>query len=464
MKLNKKQLNFDIAKFRNSLSLTQSEMAKRMGLGSRSYQDLEADPNKIQSRHIRLAESVALDLAVERRDPMLIPASIRAKVLTLATGLGKTVSPIQELFSIAERLAALKDTLLSKSVREHVDAILAACEKIGKSWSGSNLGYHATVYYVGLATPPAGAHFSSEWGIQERWPIQDTRGDWEEYKFEDVTNAIFAVADVPDLMAEESLADETRKEFETLKTDIISILTAWSADHKDNFIGKKLAEVPNIKSFDANQIGRAVLPKGQFMSRDSLAVTQGIRVAPHQHIAAKALAIRSVADANEKLERVAREVASHLKRLEGRERQDKLVGTNVFIGHGRSLLWRELKDFVRDRLGLPIDEFNRVPVAGITNIARLSEMLGAASVALLVLTAEDEHVDGKLNARQNVVHEVGLFQGRLGFTKAIVLLEEECEAFSNIHGLGQIRFPKGNIKAAFEEVRQVLEREGLISV
>ena len=64
----------------------------------------------------------------------------------------------------------------------------------------------------------------------------------------------------------------------------------------------------------------------------------------------------------------------------------------------------------------------------------------------------------------NVVHEAGLFQGRLGFTKAIVLLEEGCEEFSNIQGLGQIRFPKGNIAAAFEEIRRVLEREDLLSV
>jgi hypothetical protein len=42
------------------------------------------------------------------------------------------------------------------------------------------------------------------------------------------------------------------------------------------------------------------------------------------------------------------------------------------------------------------------------------------------------------------------------------LLEDGCEEFSNIQGLGQIRFPKGNIKAAFEEIRQVLEREGII--
>ncbi|SSC66217.1 unnamed protein product [Ciceribacter selenitireducens ATCC BAA-1503] len=62
----------------------------------------------------------------------------------------------------------------------------------------------------------------------------------------------------------------------------------------------------------------------------------------------------------------------------------------------------------------------------------------------------------------NVVHEMGLFQGRLGFMRAIVLLEDGCEEFSNIQGLGQIRFPKGNVAAAFEEVRMVLEREGLV--
>jgi hypothetical protein len=49
-----------------------------------------------------------------------------------------------------------------------------------------------------------------------------------------------------------------------------------------------------------------------------------------------------------------------------------------------------------------------------------------------------------------------------GFTRAIVVLEEGCQEFSNIHGLGQIRFPKGRIAAAFEEIRKVLEREGLL--
>ena len=138
------------------------------------------------------------------------------------------------------------------------------------------------------------------------------------------------------------------------------------------------------------------------------------------------------------------------------------IGTNIFIGHGRSLVWRELKDFLEDRLGLSVDEFNRVPVAGIATSTRLSEMLDAAAFAFLVMTAEDEQTDGTLRARENVVHEVGLFQGRLGFARAIVLVEDECKEFSNIHGLGQIRFPAGNIAAKFEDIRAVLERERVI--
>jgi predicted nucleotide-binding protein len=82
---------------------------------------------------------------------------------------------------------------------------------------------------------------------------------------------------------------------------------------------------------------------------------------------------------------------------------------------------------------------------------------------LLVLTAKDEQVDGAVVARQNVVHEAGLFQGRLGFHRAIVLLEDGCAPFSSIEGLGQIRFPPGNIAAAYEEIRRVLEREGFLT-
>jgi predicted nucleotide-binding protein len=142
--------------------------------------------------------------------------------------------------------------------------------------------------------------------------------------------------------------------------------------------------------------------------------------------------------------------------------QNPTSGKLIFIGHGRSPLWRELKDFIVERLGLPWDEFNREAVAGYTTTERLKSMMQQAAFAFLVMTAEDEHADATFHARPNVIHEVGLFQGRLGLSRAIVLLEEGCSEFSNITGLSQIRFPRGDITARFEDVRHVLEREGLI--
>lgn len=144
------------------------------------------------------------------------------------------------------------------------------------------------------------------------------------------------------------------------------------------------------------------------------------------------------------------------------DKQVAKAGERIFIGHGRSHAWRDLKDFLNDRLHLEHDEFNRESVAGITTVERLETMLDHAAFAFIVMTAEDQTVDGQMNPRMNVVHEAGLFAGKLGFRKAIVLLEDGCQEFSNIIGLGQIRFPSGNISAVFEEIRRVLEREGVI--
>ena len=151
------------------------------------------------------------------------------------------------------------------------------------------------------------------------------------------------------------------------------------------------------------------------------------------------------------------------KDLPASKGDDRLASRGaVFIGHGRSPVWKDLKELLVDRLGLKYEEFNREPPAGKSTKERLEEMLRASGFALIVMTGEDEASDGKRRARENVIHEAGLFQGKLGFEKAIILLEDDCEEFSNIQGLIQLRFPAGNIMAISEEVRRILEREGVI--
>jgi predicted nucleotide-binding protein len=75
------------------------------------------------------------------------------------------------------------------------------------------------------------------------------------------------------------------------------------------------------------------------------------------------------------------------------------------------------------------------------------------------LTGEDIHSDGEAHARENVIHELGLFQGRLRFTRAIALLEDGVHEFSNILGVNQIRFGRGRIRETFGDVVATIRRE-----
>jgi hypothetical protein len=131
----------------------------------------------------------------------------------------------------------------------------------------------------------------------------------------------------------------------------------------------------------------------------------------------------------------------------------------VFIGHGRSPQWRDLQDHLRDQHGIVTAAFESGARVGHEVRDVLEDMLGKTSLALLVLTAEDEAAAGAMRARQNVVHELGLFQGKLGFTRAIALVEEGVELFSNLDGIQQIRYPGGRIRETFGDVLGVIRRE-----
>lgn len=295
--------------------------------------------------------------------------------------------------------------------------------------------------------------------------FQGTTGDWREYSHDDVIRDIKERAGDPDVSKARQDATEATRVVEDAKDDANSILRALLVRQDDEYLRDVLERVSKVSILTYDSCVRFQLPSGQLMSRDAVAINAGIRSAPHQEVIADVVSIRSPFKAAEQLADLCRRAARHLARIgadSAPTESARRSGDRIVIGHGRSPLWRELKDFVADRLKLSWDEFNRVSVAGVATTDRLQEMVESSAMALLVATAEDETSTGDLVARQNVVHEVGLFQGHLGFSRAIVLLEDGCEEFSNIHGLGHIRFPRGQISACFEEVRRVLERERLV--
>ncbi len=367
---------------------------------------------------------------------------------------------VSELRTIGMEMRSWEDQGNSPEISEPARRLQQAATQVAMAWSGSNIGYHSRVYYEDFAVPPPGAHFSSEWG----GVFNGTTSGWHEYRYDDVVQHINHLAADPDLTHTRAVSDQARKAFAEAQADAASIISAFLAQHPDEFLTSVKVAVEKLVVLTQSQATRMQLPTGTVGSRDSLAMSQGLQSAPHQGIIGELLAARSVFTACSELGRIASRAAAHIERINMARGTTRVQGQSVFIGHGRAALWRELKDFIQDRLHLPWEEFNRVPVAGVTNTARLAQMLDSSGIAFLILTAEDERTDGSVAARQNVVHEAGLFQGRLDFARAIVLLEEGCEEFSNIHGLGHIRFPHGRIQAAFEDVRRVLEREGFLDM
>ena len=75
----------DLAALRDKLGITQTDMAQRVGLGLRVYQDIEGGVSKVRPIHFAAAERAALGLAVEKGDPMLAPVGVRRQALELAS-------------------------------------------------------------------------------------------------------------------------------------------------------------------------------------------------------------------------------------------------------------------------------------------------------------------------------------------------------------------------------------------
>ena len=131
----------------------------------------------------------------------------------------------------------------------------------------------------------------------------------------------------------------------------------------------------------------------------------------------------------------------------------------LFIGHGRSRVWMDLKNHLSDQHHYHVVAYETGARSGHTIRDVLSSMLKESSFAIVIMTGEDQQEDGSLRARQNVIHEAGLFQGRLGFPRVAILMEEGVDSFSNIDGVQYIPFRKDNIRETYGDVLAALRRE-----
>lgn len=371
------------------------------------------------------------------------------------------IARLRDLEAECLRLATTEIPFERRGVKATYEERLQRLENAhSRSWFGD----HSNTYYEGLESPPAGRSFDVEWGFihgihgdsNPGWHIY-SRDELRRFMFHEIGEGIFH-----DLNA---LADETVSKFGSVRDQAIDALEALLTAANAKAITRYKERIErDLRPYQVTDYINGRLGSAPRMTRNSEEVAKGQTVPIHVQYLATIQSLDLTKKRARELATVLRNVIEAVSLHEDQHGNGASGDpSTIFIGHGRSELWRVLKDFVSERLGLPYEEFNRISAAGIGTQERLAEMLDRCSFAFLVLTAEDLHSDGSHHARENVIHEAGLFQGRLGWRKAIIVLEEECEEFSNIAGLGQIRFPKRKISACLEEVRRVLEREDMLA-
>ena len=133
------------------------------------------------------------------------------------------------------------------------------------------------------------------------------------------------------------------------------------------------------------------------------------------------------------------------------------------IHGGASSFWERVGNFLVRDLHLQYVEFNDPNASRVDIQRRIEQMASSAQIGVAVMTAEDRTNDGKLRARQNVIHEIGIAQGRFGFDGVVILRQQGIEDFSNMGGLVYVSFDESAPVPAFADLKNHLEsRLGLV--
>jgi predicted nucleotide-binding protein len=129
----------------------------------------------------------------------------------------------------------------------------------------------------------------------------------------------------------------------------------------------------------------------------------------------------------------------------------------IFISHGTSKDWFQIQKYIEKDLEINTLELAQEPNKGRTVLQKLNEESDKCSYAVVIMTGDDIISGEEIRVRENVMHEIGFFQGKYGLEKVCLLYEEGTNIPSNIHGLVYIPFPKNIIDATFGSLSRELK-------
>jgi len=187
---------------------------------------------------------------------------------------------IQRYLEIAGECQDLADEMETKGFRILSERVDEGVRIVERSWSRSWLGYQSHVYYRDFEPPPPGDHFSSEWGFENAFS-NPTSENWIEVGSEDVSRAIYEIADNPNDSIFRVRSTEVSKLFFKYQAELNTLLTVDLETTKSDVIEELKNQAKGLKAFySANEIALVNMPEGNVMTRDSLALSQGLQTPP----------------------------------------------------------------------------------------------------------------------------------------------------------------------------------------
>lgn len=380
---------------------------------------------------------------------------------------------VEELITLAETLEKAEEPIRAPAANMSLGALEKGIRIAESAWSGSWLGYHARVYHEEMEPPPAGSRFHIEWGLITGEGVENpSTGKWNKYRREDVVRFIWEKARHPKIDSLRTASVRAARLHAEARTALAPVLDALlPARSKDAILESLAAKVAESTVHTEADFLKKWSPRKAPVSKDEIAMAEGILVPPHLLVKAEIWAIRHPFMACGELAKTLRWLAARIAEQEKKEEDTRRAsrpraeavskpgGPGIALGHGKSALWRSFHEQIVADFPIPCHGFQQVPLPGLGTMAAMLEVLPRARFAILMLTCEDAAAEGELAAALNVVRLAGLFQGRLGFSKVLLLMEDGATVLPGVNDLPRLVFPVGNPSAIWPEARAILENE-----
>jgi len=173
--------------------------------------------------------------------------------------------------------------------QDHLHGMRERAEKISESWSGSWVGFHARLYYGKFEKPTLSESFDIEWGS-----INGFSDKWQERSFDEVKKKI-----------EEGVVkhhfEYVFKKVKSLVKQAVKIreklVTELSYVNADDSLTDEKGIIEQIEKIgfgtSADRFVKNLEPM-QSITRDSRAVSEGMKVPPHVKYKAQVMAVQSM--------------------------------------------------------------------------------------------------------------------------------------------------------------------------